>query len=167
MVTTARDNCLLVFQPTSAAVVTFERVSAFGGVETIVRWLSLCLYKSVVLIYSCEYEFVFGFYYSPLYVYVFTSESQHNTFQVILLTDGRTSYSVFLYNSMNWGVDGFDGSIIGFNDGTSFYTQAGGEGVLEFSLDVLNLPSSSNVGVSGVFVYRTDSSKCMLVYTYI
>ena len=37
VVATARDNCLLVFQPTSAAVVTFERVSAFSGNETIVR----------------------------------------------------------------------------------------------------------------------------------
>ena len=79
---------------------------------------------------------------------------QHNTFQVILLTDGSTSYSLFLYNSMAWG----NGATIGFNDGTNFYTLAGGEGSLATS-DVLNLPFSSNVGTSGVYVFRTDSGK--------
>ena len=100
-------------------------------------------------------------------MYVFTSESQHNTFQVILLTDGRTSYSVFLYNSMNWGVDDFDGSIIGFNDGTNFYTQAGGEGVLEFSLTCsISHLLQMLVSVVCLSTEQTPVSACWYLYTY-
>ena len=74
---------------------------------------------------------------------------------MILLTDGNTSYSVFLYNSIAWG-DGGE-TIIGFNDGTRFYTLAGGEGVSALSNpDVFGLPFSSNVGVEGVYIFRTD-----------
>ena len=80
---------------------------------------------------------------------------QHNTFQTILLTDGVRSYSVFLYNSMNWG----DGATIGFSDGTNFYTLEGGEGVFATSSNVLNLPTLTNVGTPGVFIFSTESCK--------
>ena len=76
---------------------------------------------------------------------------QHNTFQVILLTDGTTSYSVFLYNSMNWG----QGATIGFSNGTSMYRLD--ERLPDFNVG--DLPFSSNVGVDGVFIFRTESGK--------
>ena len=69
------------------------------------------------------------------------------------MTDGTTSYSVFLYHSMNWG----DGAFIGFNDGNSYYTLAGGEGIAMFS-SVETLPSTSNVGVDGVYIFSSESS---------
>ena len=77
---------------------------------------------------------------------------QHNTFQTILLTDGVRSYSVFLYNSMNWG----GGDTIGFSNGTNFYTLEGGEGIYVPSFNVGLLPISSNVDIPGTLVFRTD-----------
>ena len=71
------------------------------------------------------------------------------------MTDGATSYTVFLYNSMNWGM----APTIGFNDGTNFYTLAGGEGVFSTATIVNTLPTSSNIGVPGVFVFRTQSGE--------
>ena len=71
------------------------------------------------------------------------------------MTDGSRSYTVFLYNSMNWGGSGAG---IGFTDGSSFYTLAGGEGFSAFSA-VASLPTASNVGVDGVYIFRTDSSE--------
>ena len=90
----------------------------------------------------------------PIYVFVFL---QHNTFQVILMTNGTTSYSVFLYGSMNWGIQ--NPVLTGFNDGTHFYSLAGGANSTLRTLDATVLQFSSNVGVGGVFVFRTDSSK--------
>ena len=72
------------------------------------------------------------------------------------MTDGATSYTVFLYNAMNWGGTG---ATIGFNDGTNFYTLAGGEGVFSTATIVTTLPTSSNIGVPGVFVFRTQSGE--------
>ena len=70
---------------------------------------------------------------------------------MVLTTDGATSYTVFLYNSMNWG-DG-DNTVIGFNDGDRFFTQ---KCIPEFS-NVRNLSSTSNVNISGVYVFTSDS----------
>ena len=121
--------------------------------------------EAAITLYVCMY-IKYTKSHHVLYLYI----SQHNTFQVILLTDGTTSYSVFLYNSIAWG-DGGE-TIIGFNDGTRFYTLAGGEGVSAYS-SVDKLPSTSNVGVDGVYIFRTDSSKhlfrlaCMLALLFI
>ena len=84
---------------------------------------------------------------------------QHNTFQMVLMTNGSTSYTVFLYNSMNWG----NSAGIGFTNGSSFYTLAGGEGVSTLS-DVAFLPTASNVAVNGVYIFRTDSSTYNVLY---
>ena len=75
------------------------------------------------------------------------------------MTDGSTSYTVFLYNNMNWGDD--DNTVIGFNDGDRFFTQ---ECFPEFST-VRNLSSASNINISGVFVFSSDSvtSECIHV----
>ena len=122
----------LQFEPTSGAVITYDQVAEFSGSSDVV-----CAMYSVFL-HALILHFL-----------------QNNTFQVILLTDGSTSYSVFLYNSIAFG----DGdTIIGFNDGTRFYTLAGGEGVSALS-DVTGLPFSSNVGIDGVYIFRTDSSE--------
>ena len=86
---------------------------------------------------------------------------QNNTFQVILMTDGATSYTVFLYNSMNWGDD--DDTVIGFNDGDRFSTQ---QCFSAFST-VRNLSASSNVNISGVYVFSSDSVLGECVCSYI
>ena len=79
---------------------------------------------------------------------------------MVLLTNGTTSYSVFLYGSMNWGFL----VLIGFNDGTDFYSLAGGANSTLRTLDATVLQFSSNVGVDGAFVFRTDSSKCFIMH---
>ena len=72
------------------------------------------------------------------------------------MTDGVRSYSVFLYNSMNWG----NRATIGFSgDRTSFYTLEGGESIFATSSNVLNLPTLTNVGTPGVFIFSTESCK--------
>ena len=77
---------------------------------------------------------------------------------MILLTNGTTSYSVFLYGSMNWGTL----VLSGFNNGTDFYSLAGGANSTQRMHDATVLQFSSNVGVDGVFIFRTDSSKCFI-----
>ena len=126
----------LQFEPTSAAVITYERVSAFGGSSDIV-----CA-AAISFVYNCD---------SILYFL------QHNTFQVILLTNGSTSYSVFLYSNMTWGND----ATIGFANNESFYTLKGGESVFVIiaKSTFTELPSSTNVDVNGVYVFETSSSK--------
>ena len=73
---------------------------------------------------------------------------------MILLTNGSTSYSLFLYNSMAWG----NGATIGFNDGNDFYTLAGGEDRFAKST-VSGLPSTSNVGIDGVYLFQTQEGE--------
>ena len=55
---------------------------------------------------------------------------------------------------MNWG----DGATIGFSDRPNFYTLEGGEGTFATSF-VHNLPTLTNVGTPGVFIFSTESCK--------
>ena len=57
----------------------------------------------------------------------------------------------FLYHDIQWG----DGANIGFNagDGTRFFMDPGA-----LTNQVLNIDEGSNVGVTGVYIYRVDCS---------
>ena len=69
---------------------------------------------------------------------------QHNTFQVVLATDGKKSFVFFIYYDIQWGSGG-----IGFNagDGVKSFTESLASGALV---------RGSNVNISGVYAYRFD-----------
>ena len=75
-----------------------------------------------------------------------------NTFQVVIATDGSQTYVLFLYRDIQWGRGA---TSIGFN---------AGDGVRGFNLfesfsndeSVLNLESTSNVELPGVYMFRVD-----------
>ena len=72
-----------------------------------------------------------------------------NTYQVVLMTDGETSYVCFLYEDIQWG----EGAGIGFNagDGNRSFTVPGA-----LTSETLDMENQSNVGRPGVFVYQVD-----------
>ena len=81
---------------------------------------------------------------------------QVNTFQAVLATDGNITFVMFLYNDIQWS-SGY--TTTGFNagDGVHYYT-------VPESLtadDILNLDSTSNVGIPGMYTYRVDQEPCM------
>ena len=104
---------------------------------------------------------------------------QTNTFQCVLATDGTNSFVIFLYDDIQWTTaeprplsssgsgnrlsgsghsellsDTFPAQV-GFNagDGVSFATIPGSR-----TEAVLNLTSTSNVDVPGLWIYRVDST---------
>ncbi|XP_074609533.1 protein mesh-like isoform X5 [Acropora palmata] len=88
-----------------------------------------------------------------------------NTFQAVLVTNGRHSFAIFNYNKIMWTTgtasggnsDGLGGTPAqgGFNagDGVRFYVIEGSR-----TNDILNLPSTSNVARPGQWIFRTDEA---------
>ena len=77
---------------------------------------------------------------------------QNNTFQVVLVTDGRKSFVFFIYGDIQWGT----GAQIGFNagdGGRSFMVP----GALTNS--TVDIETMSNVGRKGMFAFRVDGSE--------
>ncbi|XP_013410389.1 sushi, nidogen and EGF-like domain-containing protein 1, partial [Lingula anatina] len=86
-----------------------------------------------------------------------------NTFQSIMVTDGRSSFVIFLYNEIHWTTgtasggtqDGLNGvaAQVGFNagDGKNYYAVNGSR-----TGAIINIGSMSNVGQPGKWVFRTD-----------
>jgi hypothetical protein len=78
-----------------------------------------------------------------------------NTFQVVLATDGIRTFVTFLYEEIQWSGDFGLSTTIGFNAGDGFRSFT-----LPDSLTadgILNLDSTSNVGVPGVYMFRVDT----------
>ena len=73
---------------------------------------------------------------------------QANSFQVVMATDGKKSYIIYIYNDIKWGQGG-----MGFN---------AGDGVKSFTLPGSLTPAArdveygSNVDVTGLYAYRVD-----------
>ena len=88
---------------------------------------------------------------------------QTNTFQCILATNGSLSYAIFLYedNGIQWtaadGQLGGEGTpaLAGFNlgDGIESFTLPG-----SLSGSIMEVSNSSNVGRSGAWVFRVDTT---------
>ncbi|XP_060075248.1 sushi domain-containing protein 2-like [Ylistrum balloti] len=89
---------------------------------------------------------------------------KRNSFQAVLITNGRHSFTIFNYYNITWTTgtasggnpDGLGGTPaqVGFNagDGINFYA------VNESRTDaIINLPQLSNVQVDGKFVFRIDT----------
>ena len=78
---------------------------------------------------------------------------QENTFQVVIATDGQRTFVFFIYDVIEWGV-----ANIGFN---------AGDGVRSFMLpgaltvQSRDIQERSNVGRTGVFIYRVD--QCSII----
>ena len=83
---------------------------------------------------------------------------QRNTYQVVLATDGKASYSLFLYSAIEWTSWSTRGGTVthtaqvGFNkgDGSHFFAP--------FIDNLSTLPVTSNVNVPGLYVYRIDGA---------
>jgi hypothetical protein len=74
------------------------------------------------------------------------------------VTDGIRTFVFFLYEDIQWA-QGFISTTIGFN---------AGDGVRSFTLPdsltadgILNLDSTSNVGIPGVYMFRVDTDEVM------
>ena len=92
---------------------------------------------------------------------------QNNTFQCVLVTDEVTSFVIFNYadGQIRWttgtasgGVNGTGGTEaqVGFNagDGVRFFSVPGSQ-----TPDIINIDTTSNVGVAGVWVFRVDTDE--------
>ncbi|XP_028390868.1 sushi domain-containing protein 2-like [Dendronephthya gigantea] len=86
-----------------------------------------------------------------------------NTFQVVLITNGRHSFALFYYEKIEWTTGDASKSIYGgipaqagfnFGDGTRYYSVRGSQTDL-----IRQLPTLSNVGVPGMFVFRVDEAE--------
>ncbi|XP_020611647.1 protein mesh-like isoform X3 [Orbicella faveolata] len=86
-----------------------------------------------------------------------SAKSKVNTFQAVLVTDGRHSFAIFNYNVIVWTTGTASGTPAqgGFNagDGIRFFVIPGSR-----TNDILNLPSTSNVARAGQWMFRTDEA---------
>ena len=75
---------------------------------------------------------------------------QANTFQVVIAADQQMTFVFFVYHAIQWGDDGVS---IGFSagDGTRFFMVPRAQ-----ANQVLDIDEGSNVGVTGVYIYRVD-----------
>ena len=74
---------------------------------------------------------------------------QANTFQAVIVADQQMTFVFFIYGDIQWG----DGANIGFDgqDGTRFFMVPGA-----LTSQTLNIDEGSNVGVTGLYIYRVD-----------
>ncbi|KAK2175638.1 hypothetical protein NP493_718g04022 [Ridgeia piscesae] len=91
-----------------------------------------------------------------------------NTFQTILVTNGRESYVVFNYGDIAWTTgeasggdeNGLGGTPaeVGFNagDGTRYYTQFG-----SLTPDIIDIRTKTNCNTRGRFVFRVDGREIL------
>lgn len=84
---------------------------------------------------------------------------QQNTFQVVLGTNGITTFAVFLYSDIQWGW----GAQIGFNSGDGPSSFMLSEALTELTLDV---DERSNIDKQGVFIFRIDSTQNAAIRSY-
>ncbi|XP_054773314.2 sushi domain-containing protein 2-like [Lytechinus pictus] len=93
-------------------------------------------------------------------------DSIRNSFQAVLVTDGRYSFAIFNYGDINWTTgeaSGGDPSTglggtpaqVGFNagDGVTYYSVPGSQ-----TPAVVDIETTSNIGVPGRWVFRTDNA---------
>ena len=70
---------------------------------------------------------------------------------MVIAADQQMTFVFFIYGDIQWG----DGANIGFSagDGTSSFMVPGA-----LTNQTLNIDEGSNVGVTGVYIYRVDCS---------
>ena len=81
----------------------------------------------------------------------------NNTFQVVIATNGRYSFTLYNYAKLMWTLGSASGGThaqAGFNagDGKTFFVLPG-----SLTPNVINLPQSTNIDVPGKWIFRIDS----------
>ena len=84
-----------------------------------------------------------------------TLHVQANTFQVVLATDGSVSFVFYIYIDIQWGGP----TQLGFNAGDGINSFTLSEAFNTFA--VLNLESTSNVGIPGCYIFRVDTQQIL------
>uniref|UniRef100_A0A5F8H4Y3 Sushi, nidogen and EGF-like domain-containing protein 1 n=1 Tax=Monodelphis domestica TaxID=13616 RepID=A0A5F8H4Y3_MONDO len=97
-----------------------------------------------------------------------SSFSPVNTFQIVLITDGKLSFTIFNYESISWttGMHASSGGDLAGLGGIA--AQAGfnaGDGKRYFNIpgsrtdDIVNVEMTTNVGIPGRWVFRIDDAQ--------
>ena len=89
---------------------------------------------------------------------------QNNTFQCVLARSGSQSYAIYLYADglIQWTASIDQGGMNGFGGNAALVGYNAGDELTSFEVpgsqtdNILNIVSTSNVGVSGVWVFRLD-----------
>ena len=74
---------------------------------------------------------------------------QANTFQVVIAADQQMTFVFFIYHDIQWGSAANIGFSVG-DDTRSFMVQD------PLTNQALNIDEGSNVGMTGVYIYRVD-----------
>ncbi|KFQ12806.1 Sushi, nidogen and EGF-like domain-containing protein 1, partial [Leptosomus discolor] len=98
-----------------------------------------------------------------------SSFSPVNTFQIVLITDGKLSFTIFNYESITWttgmhassggdfaGLGGIAAQVSGFNagDGKRYFNIPGSR-----TDDIADVEMTTNVGIPGRWVFRIDDAQ--------
>jgi hypothetical protein len=102
----------------------------------------------------------------PLWAYIVTwvdvaafsgNTNKKNTFQAVVVTNGRNSFTIFNYETLEWSVSNNinQHAQAGFNAGDqiNYFVLEG-----SFSIEVVNLTRKTNVGIPGKWIFRIDDS---------
>lgn len=105
------------------------------------------LWAFVVTWYKVETEWI-GVYLSSI----------HNTFQAVLTTNGKYSFTIFNYGPLNWCSPNYrrDVCLAGYNagNGKDYFIIPGSYNDLAYR----NISENSNVNINGKWIFRIDSS---------
>jgi len=96
--------------------------------------------------------------------------SQTNTFQAILATDGLQSFVIFLYadGEIQWTTGDASGGSGGLGGTPAQVGFNAGDGIRYAAIpqsrtnEILNIASTSNIGVPGIWVFRTDEDAVVI-----
>ncbi|XP_069474234.1 sushi, nidogen and EGF-like domain-containing protein 1 isoform X2 [Ambystoma mexicanum] len=97
-----------------------------------------------------------------------SAESPVNTFQIILITEGKFSFTIFNYEFITWTTGMHPSSGGDFAGLGGIAAQAGfnaGDGKRYFNIpgsrtdDIVNVDNTTNVGIPGRWVFRIDNSQ--------
>ncbi|KAK2168445.1 hypothetical protein NP493_1225g02057 [Ridgeia piscesae] len=87
-----------------------------------------------------------------------STSSSLNTFQIVLITNGRHSFTIFNYGDITWTAGSASNGIpaqVGFNagDGRRYFSVPGSR-----TASIVNVETTSNVGLRGRWVFRIDEA---------
>ena len=105
-------------------------------------------------IFKTGYQLLF------LFINLFTylgDRSKRNTFQTVIATNGRHSFTIFNYGTLMWSytASAVNHALAGFNSGENgVYFQLNGS----LTSNILKISNGSNVDVTGKYIFRIDES---------
>ena len=93
-------------------------------------------------------------------------DEKTNTFQLVLATDGTRSFAIFLYldDGIQWTTGDDSGGVNGIGGTQAQVGYAAGNGVNFLNVNgsmtpsIINIETTSNVGVPGMYVFQLDSA---------